>query len=259
MNRVTTAVLLAGGYGKRLKPLTDGWPKCLMPIKGYPLMDYWLYFLSKAGISEAIVNTHYQAKYVQEYLGRPCYANWVSASQEEILLGTASTLRFNYSRLKGKRIMLVHADNWCPIDLDQFINHHDASTHQNYAMTMMTFKCENPSECGIVGLDSSGIVQEFFEKSNNPPGNIANAAVYILEPMVLEWSVANPDISDFSLDVIPKFLGRINTYHNAEIHRDIGSIGSLRLSQKDNITKIEWPIADEWQRNFIKNQIHSMV
>jgi mannose-1-phosphate guanylyltransferase len=230
-----------------------------MPIKGYPLMDYWLYFLSKAGISEVIVNTHYQAKCVKEYLGRSRYAKWVSTSHEEILLGTAATLRFNYPRLKGKRILLLHADNWCPIDLNQFINHHDATVHKNYAMTMMTFKCDNPSECGIVALDSSGTVKEFFEKSGNPPGNIANAAVYILEPIVLEWIAANPDASDFSLDVIPQFIGRINTFHNAVIHRDIGSIKSLKLAQKDRISKIAWPIADEWQRNFIKNPIHSLV
>ncbi len=222
-------------------------------------MDYWLYFLRKAGISEVIVNTHYHAKFVQEYLMRPRYVNWVFESHEEILLGTAATLKFNYSRLKGKRIILSHADNWCPIDLNQFIEHHNALAHKNYVMTMMTFNCENPKECGIVSLDSSGVVQKFFEKSANPPGNIANAAVYIIEPILLDWIVANPSVSDFSLDVIPKFLGRINTYHNAGIHRDIGSIRSLRLSQNDVIPKIEWPVVDDWQRNFIKNKIHSLI
>lgn len=222
-------------------------------------MDYWLYFLGAAGISEVIVNTHYQAELVQEYLSRPLYSNRVSVSHEKFLLGTAATLRFNYSKLKGKRIMLVHADNWCPIDLNKFIDHHEVTVNQKCLITMMTFKCQNPSECGIVSLDSLGIVQDFFEKSMNPPGDIANAAVYILEPMVIDWIYYNQSVFDFSLDVIPKFLGRINTFHNSDIHRDIGSIDSLRLSQNDTIAKIKWPIADKWQRNFLKNVIHSQI
>jgi mannose-1-phosphate guanylyltransferase len=100
------------------------------------------------------------------------------------------------------------------------------------AMTMMTFVTDAPRQCGIVKLDGRGCVIEFHEKSPDPPGALASAAVYIVEPEVADYAQARR-ASDFSTQVVPHFVGRIHTFHNALYHRDIGTLPSLLQAQFD--------------------------
>jgi len=106
---------------------------------------------------------------------------------------------------------------------------------------MMLFRSPSPSTCGIVELDDDGIVQKFHEKVKNPPSNLANGAVYICEPTIFTFleSLGKKEI-DFSLDVLPQFMGNINTYLNEVYHRDIGSIESYSLAQIELfLTKVD--------------------
>ena len=97
---------------------------------------------------------------------------------------------------------------------------------------MMTFATDTPRSCGIIELDQLGRMTAFHEKKDNPPGNLANAAVYILEPQVAELASALPTpCLDFSLNVMPHLLGLAQTFHNDWYHRDIGTPGSLALAQ----------------------------
>ena len=110
-------------------------------------------------------------------------------------------------------------------------------------MTMMTFTTTEPELCGIVELDERGVVKKIFEKVENPPGNLANGAVYILAPSVMNFLISlNSKMIDFSTEVLPHFLGRINSFHNDIYHRDIGTAESLRVAQH------EYPIAVAKQR-----------
>ena len=86
------ALLLAAGTGSRLYPLTDDWPKPLMPIRGRPLLEYWLESLRSVGIRDVLVNVHHHAEQMVRFLDRPCYQEWVSTDHETRLLGTAGTL-----------------------------------------------------------------------------------------------------------------------------------------------------------------------
>ena len=90
MNEVR-ALLLAAGLGTRLSPLTDEWPKCLMPIGKRPLLEYWLETLHLANVNKVIVNLHHHSEIVQEFLNRPRFNGWVSSVYEETLPGTAGT------------------------------------------------------------------------------------------------------------------------------------------------------------------------
>ena len=90
------ALLLSAGYGTRLKPLTNDWPKCLMPIGGIPLLEYWLYFLNKVNVKDVLINTHYLSEKVQNFLKRS-HLEWVKTIYEPKLLGTAGTLIKNYN------------------------------------------------------------------------------------------------------------------------------------------------------------------
>ena len=101
-------------------------------------------------------------------------------------------------------------------------------------MTMMTFRTDTPESCGIVELDGRGVVTGFFEKVARPPGNLANGAVYIFEPEVVETiaSLARP-VVDLSTEIIPRFIGRILCVETRGYHRDIGTPESLARAIAD--------------------------
>ena len=103
------------------------------------------------------------------------------------------------------------------------------------------------------------MVQAFHEKVSQPPGTQANAAIYLLETEIIEWLEKHPDVFDFSTQVLPRFLGRIATWHNYQIHRDIGTISSLQEAQKDPLPASVWDEIDEWQINFQQHPIHQQV
>ena len=126
-------------------------------------------------------------------------------------------------------------------------------------MTMMTFNSCTPKTSGIVETDVQDVVQAFHEKVANPPGTRANAAVYLLEPEVLQWLEQNPEVIDFSTQVLPNYLGRIATWHNAQIHRDIGTLESLREVQLDPKPQAVWGETDAWQQWFLEQPIHQQL
>lgn len=259
-----SAFLLAAGFGTRLRPLTNDWPKCLMPVRGYPLLGHWLNALIENGITNIFLNTHFMSHKVDDFIVGNNFSRLVRRVYEEKLLGTAGTLRANANDLRGDAVMLIHADNWCQCDLASFIDYHKNSRPNNCCITMMTFVTQSPQSCGIVEVNESNIVVAFHEKVSNPPGNIANAAVYIIEPEVIEFIKNNVDVHDFSTDVLPKYLGRIVAWKNNGVHRDIGSPDELLAAQKDPLTKANQILLDnidnnEWIKRFKSFPIHKKI
>jgi len=255
----TKALLLAAGLGTRLKPLTNIWPKCLMPIKGHPLLEYWLNILQNSGIDDAIVNTHYLSNHVEDFLGQPQFSNWVSLAHEDELLGTAGTIRENISFFNDSTALIVHADNWICCNFTDFLQYHHNERPKSAIITMMTFVCPSPSSCGIVELGDDGIVINFHEKVKNPPGNLANAAVYLLEPEVVKWIAEHPEVTDFSTEVLPQFMGKIASWENRGIHRDIGIISELKNAQLDVCKSLPQIKGNIWQQKFLKKTIHKLI
>jgi len=255
----TRALLLAAGLGTRLKPLTDIWPKCLMPIHNRPLLEYWLEIIKKIGIDSVLVNTHYLSEYVNEFIKQPHFVDWVSLTYEEKLLGTAGTIRDNIKFSQDKTLLLVHADNWVCCNFFDFLHYHHNQRPKGTVMTMMTFICYNPSECGIVELDNDNIVLEFHEKVEDPPGKLANAAVYLIEPEVIRWIEKHSEVTDFSTEVLPQFIGRIATWENCNIHKDIGTIEMLREAQLDQCENQLENKSNPWQQGFLNNPVHNLI
>ena len=258
MNKIK-ALLLAAGLGSRLSPFTDNWPKCLMPIGDRPLLEYWLETLHSNNLSGVLVNLHHHFEIVQEFLKRPRFKNWVYSEYEETLLGTAGALKAYSEFFTDCTTLLIHADNWCQCDFTNFLNFHHKHRPEHCSITMMTFESPTPETCGIVETNAEGIVVAFHEKVNNPPGNQANGAVYLLEPEILTWILENPTISDFSTEVLPNFVGSIATWHNQGIHRDIGALPMLKLAQSDPKPTSYWPEKDTWQKKFLINPIHQQL
>lgn len=251
--------MLSAGLGTRLSPLSDKWPKCLMPIGRRPLLEYWLEILYSANVCEVRVNLHHHSEIVREFLNRSRFKGWVHPVYEITLLGTAGTLRANKDFFEECTTLLVHADNWCQCDFADFLNYHHKHRPEHCSITMMTFESPTPETCGIVETDTEGVVLAFHEKTNNPPGNKANGAVYLLEPVVLKWIEDHPDISDFSKEVLPNFMGSIATWNNCGIHRDIGALPMLQLAQSDPQPKSYWPETDTWQKKFLSKPIHQQL
>lgn len=251
-----SALLLAAGVGSRLKPLTNSWPKCLMPIGNKPLLEYWLSMLYELQITKTLVNLHHHHEIVERFLSRDHFKHWVFLNYEKNLLGTAGTIRNNYNFFKNDTLLLIHADNWCQCNFSDFLDFHFNRRPKNCLITMMTFTADNPSECGIVELNNQKVVTSFHEKVINPPSNIANAAIYLLEPEVSSWIFQEDNISDFSTQVLPKFIGKIASWHNDLIHRDIGTLANLRKAQLDPRPTFNEDALDQWGKNFINNPIH---
>lgn len=227
------ALLLAAGLGTRLSPITNYLPKCLVPIHGRPLLDYWLETLLDNGIEQVLINTHYMAPMVQRYLNNSTWLPHITLVHEENLLGTGGTILKNRDFFKEEAFLVAHADNLTIFDFQKFLHQH-TNRCLGTEMTMMVFDTPDPKSCGIVSIDTKGVVQAFHEKVVNPPGNLANGAVYIFEPSVVEWMVELDKTQvDLSTEVIPKFLGKIFTYHNVVYHRDIGTMESWIDSNRD--------------------------
>ena len=105
---------------------------------------------------------------------------------------------------------MIHADNFCGASIEKFINAH-SSRPEGTEITMMTFRTNDPSTCGIIEADRQGVVQGVHEKVPNPPGKTANAAIYVFEQSVIQFISASRtgEFVDISRDVIPRYLGRI--------------------------------------------------
>lgn len=227
------ALLLAAGLGTRLRPLTDSVPKCLVEINGRPLLDYWIELLANAGIRDILINLHHLPEPVLEYIDSCPYPVSLTTAFEPELLGTGGTLLKNRDFFLDEPAMIVHADNFSRFDMGAFIRRYEERS-AGIEITMMTFVADNPSSCGIVELDSEGVVQGFHEKVANPPGNLANGAVYIVSSEVRAFvAVLGKSRVDLSTEVLPHYMGRINTFQNRVYHRDIGTPEQLARARRD--------------------------
>ena len=217
------AILLSAGLGTRLRPITNNTPKCLVPINGVPLLHIWLERLTAAGIGPFLVNTHYLANKVNAFIEESSFRTKTKVTFEENLLGTAGTLIKNLDFFQGGNGLLIHTDNYCLADFSVFERAHN-NRPSGCLMTMMTFRTDAPSSCGIVEVDENGVVIGFHEKVENPPGNLANGAVYILSSEFLEIIKTDLNyVTDFSTEVLYRFKGYIFTHEISDVFLDVGT------------------------------------
>ena len=232
MYKPIRVLLLAAGLGTRLRPLTFDVPKCLIEIEKEPILGFWLNKLEDLCVERILINTHYLADKVNHFLDNNYLQNRkIQKFHEKKLLGTAGTLIANYKFFSNSIGLMIHSDNFTHMKLKDLIISHQ-NRPKDCLITMLTFKTNNPKSCGIVELDDEGIVQSFHEKVVNPPGNIANGAIYIFENDFIEWLIKNkPNAKDFSTEVLPCLLGKIFTYHTNMDFIDIGTLEALKKAR----------------------------
>jgi mannose-1-phosphate guanylyltransferase len=219
------AVLLAGGLGTRLRPVTDALPKCLVPIAGRPLLDYWFDALQDAGIRDVLINTHHLPSQVRCFIEDKNSAGWhVQEAFEPTLLGSAGTIRANSEWCtSADHCLVIYADNLSTVCLSDFLRFHQSHSDP---FSMLLFQSANPSACGIATLDEQQRITEFIEKPQHPKSNLANGGVYAWTADAYR-EIAAMNAFDLGFDVIPRFVGRMRGWEFNGFHLDIGTPENL--------------------------------
>lgn len=214
------SVILAGGFGSRLKPLTDDVPKPMLPLANVPMLDYVISHLYASGIDDIVLTLGYRTEQVE---------NWVSGYErlntrcitENVPLGTAGGVRAA-SAMLDERFIVVSGDALENIDYEAMLTAHRKS---GKLVTMAVTEVEDPRQFGLVVADEKGTVKEFTEKPENATeGGVVNCGVYILEREALKF-IPQGVKYDFSRDLFPRLvqMEQLGVYMHDGFWSDIGS------------------------------------
>ena len=223
------AILLCAGKGQRLRPYTNNIPKCLMPIKGKPLLEIWLEKLSGAGVTNFLINTHYLSNQVNNFVDHSKYKRSIKVVHEKKLLGTAGTLLQNISFFENQDGLFLHADNYTLDNMKNFIKNH-SKRPKSCLLSMMTFNTNDPLNCGIIKKNKINVVSKIYEKKKGNYGNEANGAVYILSKEFQKIFLEKYSKSyDFSSDILSSMENKIMAYKTNKLFIDIGTVKNYNL------------------------------
>jgi len=215
------AFLLAAGLGTRLGKLTEHIPKCLLPIGGRPLLDYWFDALEAAGVGDVLVNVHHHADVMREYLDSRVTPIRIRTLREPMLLGSAGTIRTAWDFVAGERdFFIVYADNFARVDLVRLAHFHREQGRP--VLTLVAYPTDQPQRCGIVELDEHQRVVSFEEKPHHPRSNLANAGLHMASRGLYDY-LPEKIPADLAFDVLPKLIGKMAGYVTDEYIQDIGT------------------------------------
>ena len=215
------AIVLAAGVGSRLGALTETTPKCLLPVGGRPLLDYWFDALAGAGVNHALINLHHHADQVRAYLQARTQGIRVETLFEPDLLGSAGTVRRAWDFVSGDEdFFIVYADNFSTVDLDRLHAFHRSKG--NPCLTLVAYPTDEPHRCGIVELDDDGRVVSFEEKPAHPKSNFANSGIHVAGAGLYDY-LPDHAPADLGFHVLPRLVGKMYGYVTDEYVQDIGT------------------------------------
>lgn len=228
------AVIMAGGKGTRLRPLTSNQPKPMVPIVNVPCMEHIVRLLKRHGFEDVLVTLEYMPEAVRGYFGEG--SGWgvrMEYSVEEEPLGTAGSVKLVEDRLT-ERFIVVSGDALTDVDLREALAFHE---ERGAEATLVLKEVEDPSEFGIVVVEDDGRVSGFQEKPDEEEvfSHTANTGIYVLELGILE-NIPEGREYDFSEELFPRLLeeGRPVYGYVAEGYwEDIGNIEQYMGAQKD--------------------------
>jgi mannose-1-phosphate guanylyltransferase len=224
------AFLLAAGKGTRLQPLTFHTPKCLVPVCGRPLIEYWFDLFELYGIDEILINTSHLSEKVRDYLRGHSRGLSITLTFEETLLGSGGTIKKNRDFFESeKSCFIFYADNLTNVNLKNMIQFHDA---HEMKFTLGVFKVSNPQECGIVEIDNDSSIISFVEKPENPASNLAFAGIMISSPKLMDF-FPDQDIFDLGHYVLPLVAGNASGFIIDDYLLDIGTPEKLHQAEID--------------------------
>jgi mannose-1-phosphate guanylyltransferase / phosphomannomutase len=229
------AVVMAGGEGTRLRPMTSSMPKPLLPVANRPIMEHVLRLLKRHGLTETVVTVQFLASLVRNYFGdgeelgmHLTYAN------EEKPLGTAGSVKNAEAALKDDSFLVISGDALTDFDLTDLINFH---REKGALVTVCLTRVPNPLEFGITIVDDEGRVERFLEKPTwgQVFSDTVNTGIYVMEPEVFDYVAADESV-DWSGDVFPQLMkdGKpIYGYVAEGYWEDVGTHESYVKAQAD--------------------------
>jgi mannose-1-phosphate guanylyltransferase len=225
------ALILAAGFGTRLGEITQNLPKALVQVGNKPMIDFCIERLEEIGVSEILINVHYKANLMHDYFLMNKYSSKIELSDEPNLLGTAGTIKKHIKNLATEDFIVMHADNYFSGTLKPLLDGHLSRESGEFG-TMGTFTTNDPSSCGILELNPDGTIKAFFEKVQNPPGNLANAAIYLFTPQIVgPLNELTGEVLDIGKDLIPKISSKLSTAYLGEKFVDIGTPHGLARAE----------------------------
>ncbi len=178
------AVVLVGGQGTRLRPLTLSAPKPMLPTAGVPFLEHLLSRIRAIGIEHVVLGTSYKAETFTEYFGDgSAFGLDIEYLVEKEPLGTGGGIRNVAPALRGGTVMVFNGDILSGVDLGGLLDTHATN---NADVTLHLVKVPDPRAFGSVPTDASGRVQAFLEKTDNPPTDQINAGCYVFKREVVE-------------------------------------------------------------------------
>jgi len=226
------AFLLAGGHGTRLRPLTDSVPKCLVPIRGRPLLDIWLDLCARSGITDVLINLHAHAQPIEQHLDRSGSPVKVCLVHEDRLLGSAGTIAANRDWVgSDPAFWILYSDVLTNTNLRRMSEFH--SCHGGVA-TLGLYQVPDPTRCGVAITDETGVIIDFDEKPQVPRSNWVFSGLMVAGPSFLDLIPALIP-ADIGFHVLPRLLGKMRGYPITDYLLDIGTLPNYQRA------KIPWP------------------
>ena len=229
------AVVLVGGQGTRLRPITFDIPKALVPLRNRPFMGYMLDFLRRGGLDGAVLSLGYLPDPIQSYL-----AGWhdlkgfaVDYAVEDRALGTAGGIKNAEQYLDDDTFVVVNGDVLTGMDLANAVDIHKAS---DALATITLTSVEDPTAYGLVEVDHEMVVKRFLEKpaADEVTTNLVNAGIYVMEREVLDMIPAGREVS-IEREIFPELQvkGRMRAHVSSSYWRDIGTPRSYLAASHD--------------------------
>ena len=226
------AFLLAGGLGTRLRPLTDSTAKCILPVRGIPLLQIWFDICRQYGIDEVLINVHSHGDAVRKFIHEHKDRLTVRLFEETTLLGSAGTVLANREWVnKEQSFWVFYADVLTTTNLNRMLAFHESRAQ---IATIGVYEVTDPSRCVIVQVDERGVVIDFVEKPKMPAGNLAFSGLMLATPALLNFIPENVPV-DLGFHVLPQIVGRMAAYRIPDFVIDIGTLETYRAAQEN------WP------------------
>ena len=229
----TPAVILVGGEGTRLRPITSRVPKPVAPVVERPFVSYILDNLARHGVSRAVFSTGFLAEAIEAEIGDGSrFGLEVAYAVEDEPLGTAGAIANCESKLRAGNFFVFNGDVLSDVDLSALAALHVAKGGMG---TIFLTPVEDPRRYGLVELDDEGRVSSFLEKPSDHEGTaLINAGVYVLEPEVLEM-VPRGKLFSIERGVFPRLAqaGSLYGYVDHGYWRDIGTPDSYLQAHFD--------------------------
>lgn len=228
------ALFLAGGFGTRLKPITNDLPKPMVPIMGKPLLERNIERLKKYGVDEIVLSTCYKPKKIEKYFrdGRELGVR-ISYISEDVPLGTAGAIK-NAQSFFDDTFLVFNADILSDIDISEMIRFHK---EKEALATIAVTQVDNPSDYGVIEHDEKGFITSFKEKPQpyESSSNLINAGVYIFEPQLLDEIPSGRAVS-VERETYPLLLQKgfkMAVYDRCSYWLDLGTPGKYLKAHKD--------------------------